>query len=186
MFLKFVSLLRMTRSGLTFALLSALSTVLYAQEVFTPRPSPLALATMRYKDAYVKVTYSQPQKKGRKIFGDLVPFGQVWRTGANEATEITLTYDMMINDQLIKAGTYSLFTIPQPDEWTVILNTDLGLWGSYNYNSKFDLARFQVPVAQNDVIFEAFTIIFEQRNEMADLLIMWDDVKVSLPLKFIN
>ena len=165
---------------------SIISVALYSQEVFKPRPSPVGLATLRYKDAYVKVTYSQPQKKGRKIFGGLVPYGEIWRTGANEATEITLTRDMTIMDQVVKAGTYSLFTIPGEDTWTIILNTDLGLWGSYNYNPKLDLMRFAVPTTVNDVNFEAFTIIFDQRNELADLLIMWDDVKLSLPLKFLN
>lgn len=165
---------------------SIVSASLYSQEVFRPRPSPLALATLRYKEAYVKITYSQPQKKGRKIFGGVVPYGEVWRTGANEATEITLTQDLIIMEQVVKAGTYSLFTIPGEDSWTIILNTGLGLWGSYNYNSKLDLLRFKVPATVNDVNFEAFTIIFDQRNELAELLIMWDDVKLSVPLKFLN
>ena len=165
---------------------SIVSASLYSQEVFKPRPSPLALATLRYKEAYVKITYSQPQKKGRKIFGGVVPYGEVWRTGANEATEITLTRDMMIMDHVVNAGTYSFFTIPERDTWTIILNTDLGLWGSYNYNPNLDLMRFVVPATVNDMNFEAFTIIFDQRNELAELLIMWDDVKLSIPLKFLN
>ena len=87
-----------------------------SQETFKARSSPLAITTMRFKDAYVKIVYSQPQKRNREIFGELVPYGQVWRTGANEATEITLTKDMMVNDKILKAGTYSIFTIPHADK----------------------------------------------------------------------
>lgn len=156
------------------------------QESFKLRPSPLAITTMRYKDAYVKLTYSQPQKHNREIFGKLVPYGQVWRTGANEATEITLTKDILINNQLLKAGTYSLFTIPDKEKWTIIFNGDVGLWGAYNYNSKLDVLRFEVPAQANNTFFEAFTMSFDQRNDVADLLIMWDTVKLAVPFKFIN
>src|SRR5688500_16796609 len=88
----------------------SLSHTLTGQVALTPRPSPLATINMRFKDAYIKIVYSQPHKNGREIFGKLVPYGEVWSTGANEATEITLTRDMLINNQLLKAGTYSLFT----------------------------------------------------------------------------
>src|SRR6185295_4133383 len=83
----------------------------FAQEQAKPRPSPVAIAAARYKDTYIKIVYGQPQKKGREIFGQLVPFDQVWRTGANEATEIHLTRDIKINNTDLKAGNYSLFTI---------------------------------------------------------------------------
>lgn len=158
----------------------------HSQETFKSRISPLALTSMRYKDAYVKIVYSQPQKRKRQVFGNLVPYGQVWRTGANEATEITLTRDMLVNNILLKAGTYSLFTIPGEKRWTIIFNADLGLWGSYNYTEKLDVLRIEVPVQANDTFYEAFTILFDQRNEMADLLIMWDTVKIVVPFKFIN
>ncbi len=162
------------------------ATSIFSQEIFKQRPSPLAIAGMRYKDAYVKVTYSQPLKRGRVIFGKLVPYGEVWRTGANEATEITTTKDILINDHLLKAGTYSIFTIPQTDKWTIIINSEVGLWGSYNYNEKLDIMRFDVPVQQNNVNYEAFTLIFEEKNEMADLLMMWDNIKLLIPFKFTN
>jgi hypothetical protein len=145
------------------------------------------MATARYKSTYVKITYSQPHKRNREIFGKLVPFGQVWRTGANEATEITCTKDIIINNTLLKAGTYSLFTIPEKDKWSIIINTDLGLWGSYNYNAKQDVFRFTVPTrSTGEVLYEPFTIQIDQRNEVADLLILWDKTKVSIPIKFIN
>jgi hypothetical protein len=157
-----------------------------SQETFKARSSPLAITAMRYKDAYVKIIYSQPQKRGREIFGELVPYGHVWRTGANEATEITLTKDILVNGQMLKAGTYSIFTIPDVDKWTIIFNADVGLWGAYNYNLKADVIRIEAPVQLNNTFFEAFTMIFDQNNDVADLLIMWDNVKLSLLFKFIN
>lgn len=170
----------------TLLFLLVLSHCLAAQELLKRRPSPLAISSMRYKDNYVKITYSQPQKKNREVFGDLVPFGKVWRTGANEATEITTTRDIQIDSILLKAGTYSLFTIPHPDKWTIIINSDVGLWGAYNYNPLKDVWRFDVPVTPTDKIYEPFTITFDQRNELADLLMMWDDTKVAIRIKLIN
>jgi hypothetical protein len=171
---------------LIISLLLLFYNVGFTQENFKPRPSPLSVASMRFRDCYVKIVYSQPLKRGREIFGSLVPFGQVWRTGANEATEITLTKDIMINNQLLKAGTYSIFTIPEKDKWTIIINSDVGLWGSYNYNQTLDVMRFDVPVTENSGILEAFTMTFDQRNDVADLLITWDKTKVAVPIKFIN
>lgn len=174
----------MRNAILTLCLL--LPTFLFAQEAMESRPSPIALATMRYKDTYVKITYSQPQKRGREIFGGIVPYGKVWRTGANEATEITATRDVVVKGTLLKAGTYSLFTIPEKDKWTIIINRDVGLWGSYNYNQKQDVMRFEVPVAPiPDVTYEPLTLKFNQRNDVADLLILWDRTSISIPLKFI-
>lgn len=159
---------------------------LRAQELLKLRPSPLAISSIRYKDNYIKITYSQPQKKNRQVFGQLVPYGQVWRTGANEATEITTTAPIQIDSFNLPAGTYSLFSIPQKDKWTIIINADLGLWGAYNYNAAKDVWRFDVPVQTTDKLYEPFTIAFDHRNEVADLLIMWDRTKVSIPIKFLN
>jgi hypothetical protein len=159
-----------------------------AQTAIVPRPSPVAIVNARYKEAYFKITYSQPHKKGRQIFGKLVPYGKVWRTGANEATELTITKNIQINGNLLTAGTYSIFTIPEKEKWTIIINSDLGLWGSYNYNEALDVMRFEVPVQEitGDTVFEPFTIQLVQKNEVADLLMMWDKTKVSIPVKFIN
>ena len=151
-----------------------------------PRPSTFAQASIRFKETYVKITYSQPEKGGREIFGKLIPYGKVWRTGANEATEITTTRNISLNGFLLKAGTYSIFTIPGPDAWTIIINTELGLWGAYNHNPRLDILKFQVPAAKSTDIHERFTIQFAQRNESADLAFMWDDVRVVVPVKFLN
>lgn len=179
----------MTRKKYLLTLAALLTSVAMssAQEPTTNRISPLAVISMQYKDAYVKITYSQPRKRGREVFGKLVPYGQVWRTGANEATEITLTRNMTINGTLLKAGTYSIFSIPEKEKWTIIISSDVGLWGAYNYNPKRDEMRFQVPTSSTSgEVYEYFTMQFDQRNEIADLLIFWDRVKLSIPIKFIN
>lgn len=166
-------------------ILAIASFPIFAQDAAKPRPSPLAIVSTRYKDTYVKITYSQPHKHGRVIFGSVVPFGQVWRTGANEATEITISKDIKINGLDLKAGTYSLFTIPGKDRWTVILNADLGLWGSYNYNSNMDILKFEVLVTPAvDFVYEAFTILIDPRNSRADLILAWDKTKIIIPLQF--
>ncbi len=158
-----------------------------AQEQALPRPSPMAITSIKYKDTYLKITYSQPQKKGRAIFGALVPYGQVWRTGANEATEITITKDIFINGKLLVAGTYSLFTIPDKDKWTIILNKEQGLWGSYNYNIKLDAMRFDV-VSQSlqNMVYETFTIAIDQKNNKAIISLFWDKTQTSFPVDFIE
>src|SRR3989337_3651715 len=107
----------MTVRFILFLLVLCLISYAQAQELLKLRPSPLAIASVRYQDHYVKITYSQPLKKKREIFGNVVPYGKVWRTGANEATEITTTKDIQIHDIILKAGTYSLFTIPEQDKW---------------------------------------------------------------------
>jgi hypothetical protein len=136
----------------------------------------------------LKIIYSQPQKKGREIFGKLVPFGQVWRTGANEATEITITQDINVNGQLLKAGTYSLFTIPDKEKWTIIFNRDLGLWGSYNYNEKTDVVRFDVKAETipNNLVYEPFAIRIDQKNDAAEIVLLWDQTQVKFAIQFIE
>ncbi len=172
------------RTGLFLCVLLT-SLAAMAQDASKPRPSPLAVVSSRYKDTYLKVTYSQPHKRGRAIFGGLVPYGQVWRTGANEATEITVTRDIKINGLDLKAGSYSLFTIPQKDTWTIILNSELGLWGAYNYNSKLDVLRFDLPVTPvTEFVYEAFTVLIDPRNARADLILAWDRSKVIVPIQF--
>jgi hypothetical protein len=150
-----------------------------------PRLSPTAIASARYKDSYVKITYGRPFKNGRVIFGQLVPYGLVWRAGANEASEITVTRDLKIDGNDLKAGTYSLFVIPEKDKWTVIFNADLGMWGAYNYNQKMDVLRLDVPVVQvTDVVYEQFTIAIDQKNEKADVMMAWDQTKTIIPIQF--
>jgi hypothetical protein len=170
-----------------FFLSTASWNILHAQESSGPRPSPIAIASAKFKDTYLKITYGQPQKRGREIFGALVPYGQVWRTGANEATEITITKDLFFNGKLILAGTYSLFTIPDKDKWIIILNKEAGLWGSYNYNVKMDYIRFEaVPQPIQNIVYEPFTITIDQKNNKADISLLWDKTRVTFPVEFIE
>jgi hypothetical protein len=159
-----------------------------AQDELKPRVSPLNVTSTHYREGYFKIVYSQPQKHGREIFGKLVPYGEVWRTGANEATEITVTQDVTFNGTLTKAGTYALFTIPDQEKWTIILNKDLGQWGAYNYNQKKDVLRFDVPVKSipNNVVFEPFTIRIDQKTDTAEIFLLWDKTQVSFNVQFIE
>jgi hypothetical protein len=178
----------MKRSIFLFVLFIILSRAGVAQENLKQRLSPLTAVSIRYKEAYLKIIYSQPQKHGREIFGKLVPFGAVWRTGANEATEITLTQDILINNLQLNAGTYSIFSIPDKEKWTIIINKDLGQWGAYNYNQKTDVLRFDVPVKSipNDLVYEPFTIRIDQKTDTAEIFLLWDKTQVSFPIQFIE
>jgi hypothetical protein len=130
----------------------------------------------------VKVAYGQPSKRDRAIFGKLVPYGEVWRTGANEATEITFTKDATFGGEKIKAGTYSLFTIPTENEWTVILNPELKQWGAYGYEKikDKDALKVKVPVKKLDQPVEKLTYRFTEQN---NLVIEWDQTQVEIPVQ---
>lgn len=140
--------------------------------------SPRAYA----KNDNAEINYGQPSKRGRVIFGELVPYGQVWRTGANEATEITFKKDCVFAGKQVKAGTYTLFTIPTQKEWTVILNGQLKQWGAFAYedNKSKDVLHVNVPVKKMDSPQEKFVI-----NLTKDALEMsWDQTAVAVPVKF--
>ena len=115
--------------------------------------------------ALVRITYSRPAKKGREVFGKLIPYNEVWRAGANESTEIKFYKDVMIQGKSIKAGTYSLFAIPTASEWTLILNRDLDYWGAYSYNKANDVLRVTVPVKKSESLIENFSIQLTKGNE---------------------
>jgi hypothetical protein len=149
------------------------------------RKSPIAIATVQQDGTYIKVVYGQPYRRGRTIFGDLEPFGEVWRTGANEATEITITKPILMGDQMVKDGTYALFTIPEPDSFTVILNYDLGQWGAFDYNPDRDYKRMKFPVNKLESPAEAFTIEFSDPEfSMTTMTLKWDMVEVEVPIRF--
>ncbi|MEQ9591491.1 MAG: DUF2911 domain-containing protein [Cyclobacteriaceae bacterium] len=148
------------------------------------RTSPLSMVTSRYKDTYLKITYSQPQAKERVVFGGLVPYGKVWRTGANEATELTVTHPITVNGTEINAGTYSIFTVPDKNKWTIIFNSDLGQWGSYNYNEKKDVIRFDVPVQKINQPEEAFKIQIDPLNNKAIVSMRWEHTQVSFEILY--
>ena len=128
----------------------------------------------------MRVIYSRPQMNGRKVFGDLQKFGEVWRLGANEATEIQFFKDVWINNKKIKKGRYTLYCIPFEDRWTLMINKDTDVWG-LKYDSTMDLIRADVPVEKNSST-EALTIVFTKSDTGADMLIFWGDVKTTLPI----
>lgn len=148
--------------------------------------SPMDMVIYRESDdeaVVARIIYSRPQKRDREIFGKLVPYGKVWRTGANEATELTLYEDMKVADETVKAGTYTIYTIPEEKEWTVILNNRIHTWGAYEYTDKEDLVRIKVPVRQSPTSIEAFSMAFAPTENGAKLLMGWDDKYVEVPFK---
>ncbi len=167
-------------------LLSLSYNEIFAQEALLPRVSPLEIVTVKYESTYIKVTYGRPHKKSREIFGDLVPFGEVWRTGANEATEITFTKSVLINNKRLKAGTYTIFTIPEKDKWKVMFNTDLGQWGAYKYNPDKNALTIEAKVIQTEEIYEPFTIEFQIQDDTTNLLMMWDKTQASFSIRFLD
>jgi len=167
-----------------FCTLILLPEILFAQEPLEARPSPFEMVSMKYEDTYVKITYGRPHKRGREIFGNLVPYGEIWRTGANEATEITITKPINMAGNELAAGTYTIFSIPNEKSWTIILNTDLGQWGAYKYQEKLDALRFDIESEKIDQIYEPFTIEFEQEEQVTNLLITWETTRIRIPLEF--
>jgi hypothetical protein len=130
------------------------------------------------------VVYSRPQKKGRQLFGDLVPYGQVWRLGANEATEIEFFQDVKIDGKKIKKGRYTMYALVNPDKWSLILNKETDTWGAFKYDSTKDVLRMETPVQKQTDIAEAFSIEFTKIKEGASLVIHWDDVRVDMPISW--
>lgn len=132
------------------------------------------------------MVYGRPHKNDRKIFGELVPYGQVWRTGANESTEITTTREIEIGGKRLPARTYALYSIPGEKSWTIILNNDLGQWGSYRYQESLDMLRFDVKPEKSDKIYEPFTILLQGNGNDVTMSLIWDDTRVNIPIKVLN
>lgn len=171
-------------TAITFVFMTLLSFSVNAQNFSDLDKSPMDVASFptSYKESnkLVKVTYSRPQLKGRDL-GTLAPNGKVWRTGANEAAEITLYSDMELGGTTVKAGTYSLFTIPGDKEWSIILSSDLNVWGSYFYKKANDVARIIVPVKEGKKSIEAFSMAFEKSDKGLNLHMGWGTLRVSVP-----
>lgn len=148
--------------------------------------SPMDLAMARADKNSVplaRVIYSRPQKKGRDIFGELVPFGKVWRTGANEATELTIYTPLKFGNTILNPGTYTLYTIPEEDSWTIIINSDTNVWGAFSYKKEKDVARMEVPCMQAAAPIESLSMIFKTDSKGTTLLIGWDNEYVEIPFK---
>lgn len=134
-----------------------------------------------------RVIYSRPLKNGRSVFGELVEYGQIWRLGANEATEIELYRDMKCGtDNKLKKGRYTMYAIPYQDKWTIIFNKETDSWGAFQYDPKKDVLRVDVPVQKLTEPAEAFTMQFEKDSTGINLAIMWDNVKALVPFSFLS
>lgn len=168
----------------TIALIS--STNIVAQKFSKVDVSPMDASSYpvnwRNSDKLVKVVYSRPQLKGRTL-DKLAPTDKVWRTGANEAAEITFYKDVIFGDRDVKAGTYTLFTIPTASEWTIILSTQKNVWGSYFYDKAEDVVRVSGKLSKSKEVIESFSIIFEGEEEVATMHLGWGNTVVSVPVK---
>jgi len=131
-----------------------------------------------------RVIYGRPQKNNRIIFDGIVKYNEMWRLGANEATEIEFLKPVKINNKPITKGRYTLYCIPTADKWTIIVSKDNYCWGNYSYDNKKDILRTDVKVEKITEIAEAFTAYFEETKTGANLIFMWDDVKTQLPIIF--
>ncbi|MBT8295158.1 MAG: DUF2911 domain-containing protein [Gramella sp.] len=136
----------------------------------------------------LEVFYNRPYKKDRLIFGKLVPYNEVWRTGANEATTFETNKDILVDGSLLKAGKYTLWTIPMKNSWKVMFNSQMYPWGinmdkeAYR-DPRFDTLVLERPVEETSKSLEQFTIIFEDSGEFVNMILAWDQTRVSIPLK---
>lgn len=164
----------------TLAILMFAGMGLFAQQIQMPQASPSAKIAQKIGLTDVTVDYSRPGTKGRKIFGELVPYGEVWRTGANGATILTFSTDVEIDGKTVPQGQYALYSIPGKSEWTIILSKDTKLWGAIGYDPKNDLMRFEVEPNKLSRVYETFEISFNNMADNgADLSIKWDQTRVD-------
>lgn len=131
----------------------------------------------------MRVIYSRPHLQGRKLFHNLLKYGEPWRLGANEATEIQFYRDIKIQNKKIAAGRYILYCIPEEKKWTIVLNSNVDTWG-LKIDSTKDIDKFMIPVTGDNKPIEYFTMVFEKTETGADLLMAWDDLVAKLPIDF--
>lgn len=129
-----------------------------------------------------RAIYSRPLKNGRTIFGDLVPYNEVWRLGANEATEIEFYRDVRVGGKKLPKGKYTLYAITGPQQWTLIFNKETDTWGAFKYDEKKDAARVAVPVELLTEVVEPFTLYFDKTSAGPALIVAWDNQRVTLPI----
>ncbi len=171
------------------ALIAVLLLVQHIQLRKTKSLSPEEEVSYSEGDLKLKVLYNRPSKRGRKIFGELVPYGKVWRTGANEATTFETNKPITIEGKTLAPGKYSLWTIPDSVVWTVIFNTQYGQWGinhkgETDRNPSLDALNVRVHAVIQDRTFEQFTIAFENVGEQAEMVLLWDNTVVAVPFSY--
>lgn len=169
--------------SLSLSAVALVPSIAAAQQLDLPRPSPLAKVSQVVGLTEISVEYSSPAVKGRKVWGGLVPFGELWRTGANQATKITFGKDVSIDGKTVPAGTYALFSIPTKDSWTIILNKNPNQGGTGSYKQDLDQLRFSVkPVAAP--LRERLTFLFSDTTDAGTSLdLEWERLRVVLPIK---
>jgi hypothetical protein len=154
-----------------------------AQTLTTPQPSPTQTIKQNFSLGSVELSYSRPGKKGRKVMGDLVPFGKVWRTGANAATTLTFSDDVTIGGKDIKAGKYGLLTIPDAGKWTIIISKDVTVNQPSAYKPENDVVRLQADVVKTPFSVENFTINFADiTSNSCNLEMMWENTYVRFAI----
>ncbi|MCM2274073.1 MAG: DUF2911 domain-containing protein [Candidatus Didemnitutus sp.] len=178
---------KLTRSTLVLAVGLAAAAALPAQtaapQLQFPAASPAASLKQRVGITDIEITYARPSMKGRAIFGALVPYGHIWRTGANSAPKITFSTPVTLGGANLEAGTYELFTIPNQDEWTIIIHKNMSQWGSYSYDAKNDVARVTAKPVTLSAPVESFAIWFNDlRDNSATLNLTWETTSVAVPL----
>ena len=146
-------------------------------------PSPPAKALCKFADGKtITVDYSSPLMRGRKIFGDLVPYGKIWRAGANEATTFVTDTDLIVGGKNMPAGSYTLFTLPTPDKWTLIISKKTGEWGIPYPGDEFDFARMDMKVSTLPSPLENFTISFDQAGASCTMKLDWETTRASIDM----
>jgi hypothetical protein len=172
------------KSILFFLLLTGSISTAFAQQIQMPQASPSAKIAQQVGLSNVTADYSRPSTKGRKIFGELVPFGQVWRAGANGATLLTFSTAVVISGKNVPAGQYALYAIPNKSEWTMILSKNTELWGAIGYNESDDLLRFNVTPNKLSRNYETMEITFADMTDTgANLSIKWETTRVDFRIE---
>ncbi|QSE97959.1 DUF2911 domain-containing protein [Fulvivirga lutea] len=172
-------------------LIAVVAAAFIGMRIYTKSFSPEGNAVYSQDSINIEVSYGRPYKKNRQIFGGLVPYGEVWRTGANEPTTFTTNVDLMIGSEKLPKGTYSLFTIPEKDSWNIIFNSNIPGWG-VNFSGEAarepstDVVNVEVSAISTKSTFEQFTIDFEQMHNEIDMILMWDQTLVVVPMHEAN
>lgn len=164
-------------------LLVAVAVAVRAQQDKSKRPSPPASTKCELAGGKsITVDYSSPRAKGRKVFGGIVPYGEVWRAGANEATTFVTTADLMVGGQHVPAGSYTLFAIPNQDKWTLIISKKTGEWGVPYPGADSDLSRVDMKVSAASGAVENFTIAFDKGAKGCTLRMEWENTRASVDI----
>jgi Protein of unknown function (DUF2911) len=170
------------RSIATFLCLLLFATLAVAQQDKASRPSPPAKTSCTLGDATINVDYSSPRAKGRKIFGGLVPYGEVWRLGANEATTFVVGSDVTVGGTKVPAGSYTLFAVPNADKWTLVISKKTGEWGTKYAGPDSDLARVDMKTSTLPSPMENFTITFDKTGAGCTMRAEWEKTRASVDI----